>query len=127
MKSIVTLTMNPTVDIAAVAETVVLTSKVRCTSVRYDPGGGGINVARVVHKLGGEVIAVYTAGGAPRDPVDHKKLYRLYKEERLTVRKRGGRKRALGTLNVMWYAVSVYEQANGPVRTWFGGRIGIYS
>ena len=29
--------------------------------------------------------------------VNHKKLYRLYKEERLTVRKRGGRKRALGT------------------------------
>ena len=26
-----------------------------------------------------------------------KKLYRLYREERLTVRKRGGRKRALGT------------------------------
>jgi putative transposase len=40
-----------------------------------------------------------------------KKLYRLYKEERLTVRKRGGRKRALGTrapmaipqdLNLRW-------------------------
>jgi putative transposase len=29
--------------------------------------------------------------------VNRKKLYRLYKEERLTVRKRGGRKRALGT------------------------------
>ena len=29
--------------------------------------------------------------------LNHKKLYRLYKEERLTVRKRGGRKRALGT------------------------------
>jgi putative transposase len=29
--------------------------------------------------------------------VNHKKLYRLYKEEQLTVRKRGGRKRALGT------------------------------
>lgn len=29
--------------------------------------------------------------------VNHRKLYRLYKEERLTVRKRGGRKRALGT------------------------------
>ena len=29
--------------------------------------------------------------------VNHKKLYRLYKEERLCVRKRGGRKRALGT------------------------------
>ena len=29
--------------------------------------------------------------------VNRKKLYRLYKEERLVVRKRGGRKRALGT------------------------------
>ena len=29
--------------------------------------------------------------------INWKKLYRLYKEERLTVRKRGGRKRALGT------------------------------
>ena len=29
--------------------------------------------------------------------LNHKKLYRLYKEERLTVRKRGGRKRALGS------------------------------
>jgi len=29
--------------------------------------------------------------------VNRKKLYRLYREERLTVRRRGGRKRALGT------------------------------
>ena len=29
--------------------------------------------------------------------INHKKLYRLYREERLSVRKRGGRKRALGT------------------------------
>ena len=29
--------------------------------------------------------------------VNHKQLFRLYREERLTVRKRGGRKRALGT------------------------------
>ena len=28
--------------------------------------------------------------------VNHKKLYRLYREEKLAVRKRGGRKRALG-------------------------------
>ena len=33
--------------------------------------------------------------------VNHKKLYRLYKEERLVVRKRGGRKRALGTRTPM--------------------------
>jgi putative transposase len=29
--------------------------------------------------------------------IDHKKLFRLYREERLTVRRRGGRKRAIGT------------------------------
>lgn len=29
--------------------------------------------------------------------INHKKLFRLYREERLTVRRRGGRKRALGT------------------------------
>ena len=29
--------------------------------------------------------------------LNHKKLFRLYREERLTVRRRGGRKRALGT------------------------------
>jgi len=29
--------------------------------------------------------------------VNHKRLFRLYREERLTVRRRGGRKRALGT------------------------------
>ena len=29
--------------------------------------------------------------------VNHKKLFRLYREERLGVRRRGGRKRALGT------------------------------
>jgi putative transposase len=29
--------------------------------------------------------------------VNHKKLFRLYREERLTVRRRGGRKRAVGT------------------------------
>jgi len=33
--------------------------------------------------------------------VNHKKLFRLYREERLTVKKRGGRKRALGTRTPM--------------------------
>lgn len=33
--------------------------------------------------------------------LNHKKLYRLYREERLMVRKRGGRKRALGTRSPM--------------------------
>jgi len=33
--------------------------------------------------------------------INHKKLYRIYKEERLTVRKRSGRKRAVGTRRPM--------------------------
>ena len=33
--------------------------------------------------------------------INWKKLYRIYKEERLTVRKRGGRKRAMGTRSPM--------------------------
>jgi hypothetical protein len=33
--------------------------------------------------------------------MNHKKLYRLYREERLTVRRRSGRKRTLGTRSPM--------------------------
>ena len=61
---IVTLTPNPAIDGASEAETVRPIHKVRTTNERYDPGGGGINVARVVQELGGETLAVYMAGGA---------------------------------------------------------------
>ena len=37
------------------------------------------------------------AAPARRLAVNHKRLFRLYREERLTVRRRGGRKRAIGT------------------------------
>ena len=38
--------------------------KVRTRNERYDPGGGGINVSRVLRELGGETFAIYLAGGA---------------------------------------------------------------
>lgn len=38
--------------------------KLRCAAAQHDPGGGGINVARVVLTLGGEVTAIYPVGGA---------------------------------------------------------------
>ena len=41
---VVTLTVNPAIDIAASVDRVVPLHKLRCTSVRRDPGGGGINV-----------------------------------------------------------------------------------
>ncbi|PVE23415.1 phosphofructokinase [Microvirga sp. KLBC 81] len=63
MPDIVTLTMNPALDVSTSAETVVPTDKVRCGAVQHDPGGGGINVARVVQTLGGHALAVFPAGG----------------------------------------------------------------
>jgi 6-phosphofructokinase 2 len=65
--AIVTLTMNPALDITTGAEHVVPTDKVRCHSVRYDPGGGGINVARIARMLGAPVSAVFPAGGPTGD------------------------------------------------------------
>jgi 6-phosphofructokinase 2 len=63
MTVIATLTLNPSLDIATSTEAVVPTDKMRCGPPRYDPGGGGINVARVVRILGGDTVAVLPAGG----------------------------------------------------------------
>lgn len=60
---IVTLTMNPALDIATSTEVVRPTEKLRCKAARYDPGGGGINVSRVVDVLGASTTAVFPAGG----------------------------------------------------------------
>jgi len=64
MTSILTVTPNPAIDISTSTEHVAPIRKLRCTTVRRDAGGGGINVARVVRRLGSDVTAVYPAGGA---------------------------------------------------------------
>jgi 6-phosphofructokinase 2 len=69
MDSIVTLTMNPALDITVAAEAVRPTEKIRCARARYDAGGGGINVAKIAHVLGAPVSAVFPAGGASGDLV----------------------------------------------------------
>ena len=61
---LITLTLNPALDIAAEADEVVPTHKIRMHQEHSDPGGGGVNVARVVHELGGDMLAVMAAGGA---------------------------------------------------------------
>ena len=63
---IVTLTMNPALDITTNVDVVRPTDKLRCAATRYDPGGGGINVAHIAHVLGGSVLAVFPAGGDDR-------------------------------------------------------------
>uniref|UniRef100_E1THQ9 Phosphofructokinase n=1 Tax=Burkholderia sp. (strain CCGE1003) TaxID=640512 RepID=E1THQ9_BURSG len=64
MPQIVTITLNPAVDVATSVDRVTDTRKLRCSPARRDPGGGGINVARVIQRLGGDCSAIYLAGGA---------------------------------------------------------------
>ncbi|AOW94617.1 phosphofructokinase [Rhodococcus sp. WMMA185] len=63
MPGIVTVTMNPALDITTSTSMVVPTSKVRCGEPRRDPGGGGLNVARVLRVLGASATAVFPSGG----------------------------------------------------------------
>ena len=61
---IVTLTINPAVDVSTSVKQMVPFTKMRCAQAHRDPGGGGINVARVLKRLGIESTAIYPAGGA---------------------------------------------------------------
>lgn len=61
---IVTLTINPAVDVSTSVKKMVPFTKMRCAQAQRDPGGGGINVARVLKRLGIEASAIYPAGGA---------------------------------------------------------------
>ncbi len=63
MDDILTLTMNPALDVATSTEQVRPLDKLRCSAPRYDPGGGGINVARAITILGGKAKAVFPSGG----------------------------------------------------------------
>ena len=57
---IVTLTLNPSVDIASDADAVRPVRKVRTRDETFDPGGGGVNVSRVLRELGADTLAVVT-------------------------------------------------------------------
>ena len=60
----ITLTLNPAVDTSGEVEQFEPTHKLRCRDVRREPGGGGINVARVLNRLGAQALAVFPVGGA---------------------------------------------------------------
>lgn len=60
---IVTLTLNPAIDMSSDAENVRPTHKVRTSNEVMEPGGGGINVARVLSRLGADVTALFLGGG----------------------------------------------------------------
>ena len=63
MYDVVSLTINPCIDVSSSVPRVVPEDKLRCDAPQYDPGGGGINVAHVVKILGGRSCALWTRGG----------------------------------------------------------------
>lgn len=63
MERILTLTLNPSVDTAAEADAVRPLRKIRTRQTGLDPGGGGVNVSRVLGVLGAPTLAVVLAGG----------------------------------------------------------------
>lgn len=79
MMNILTLTMNPAIDRSFQVRHVSPEKKLPCTDIRYDPGGGGINISRVIKRLGGESLAVYLAGTPSRE-----KLYELLLREEVS-------------------------------------------
>lgn len=60
---ILTVTLNPALDLATGVDAVVAGPKLRCDAPAVDPGGGGLNVARVVRRLGTPVQAFLAVGG----------------------------------------------------------------
>lgn len=71
MPAIATLAMNPAIDVSVAVDRIESGAKLRCRSDARDPGGGGINVARVIRRLGADAVAVYPAGGAMGDLLQH--------------------------------------------------------
>lgn len=60
---VITITMNPAIDKSARVDKIVPEAKLRCTAVKNEAGGGGINVSKALGRLGLNSTAVFPAGG----------------------------------------------------------------
>jgi 6-phosphofructokinase 2 len=68
---VATLTLNPSADISVEVNRWRASEKMRAKVMRWDPGGGGINVARVMRALGLDSLAIHTAGGPEGDRLNN--------------------------------------------------------
>lgn len=64
MVPVYTLTLAPSLDSATLTPQIYPEGKLRCSAPVFEPGGGGINVARAIAHLGGKATAIFPAGGA---------------------------------------------------------------
>ena len=60
---ILTITLNPALDLTTGVDRVLPEVKLRCAAPRFDPGGGGINFSRAIRTMGGETTALVALGG----------------------------------------------------------------
>ncbi|MBW8784490.1 MAG: hexose kinase [Novosphingobium sp.] len=63
MQTIATLTLNPAIDACYTVDALRPTVKLHGAKGRFEPGGGGINVTRVLARLGVTARAYYCSGG----------------------------------------------------------------
>ena len=63
MKTILTVTLNPTVDKSTSIDKLVPEKKLRCEQPKFEPGGGGVNVSRGLSRLGLKSQAFFPSGG----------------------------------------------------------------
>ena len=67
MSAVITITVNPCIDISAHIPELMPEKKLHCSTLKKEPGGGGINISRVIQRFGGSTIAIYPAGGYTGD------------------------------------------------------------
>ncbi len=63
MSKIVTITFSPCIDKSTSISCLIPEKKLQCAPPKLEPGGGGINVARALKKLGEDAIAIFPSGG----------------------------------------------------------------
>jgi 6-phosphofructokinase 2 len=63
MQRILTVTLNPALDLSTSVERMLANRKLRCAGATLEPGGGGVNVSRVIRRFGGRSTAFVALGG----------------------------------------------------------------
>ncbi len=101
MTEILTITVNPALDLSTEAPAVVPDRKLRCTAPRVQPGGGGVNVSRAIANLGGHSRTLIAYGGPTGEM-----LVQMLREE-------GLEPLSLGVTYPTRQSVTVRDAANG--------------